>query len=32
MSNRRRDQSGRFTEEVTDQDLLKLFDESGKRS
>lgn len=28
MSNRTRDDSGRFTEELTEQDILKLFDES----
>lgn len=26
MSNRRRDESGRFAEEVSDQEILKLFD------
>jgi len=30
MSNRRRDESGRFAEEVSDQAILKLFDESDE--
>lgn len=30
MSNRRRDESGRFADEVTDQEILKLFDKDNE--